>query len=142
MIDILLINSALIALVVTIHFEALLWISNVLPRLPERRGFKILFGIFGALTAHVVEIWAFALGYYYLIREGNAGLLQGNTSNTLLDCAYFSFTTYTSLGLGDIEPIGDIRYLAGLESLTGLVLIGWTASFMYIEMQRYWGNNQ
>ncbi|TQV72627.1 two pore domain potassium channel family protein [Exilibacterium tricleocarpae] len=142
MLDILLINSLLIAAVVIIHFEALTCISNILPRLPDRRRFKILFGIFGSLAAHVVEIWAFALGYYLLIQEGDFGLLQGNTANTLLDCAYFSFTTYTSLGLGDVEPIGKIRYLAGLESLTGLVLIGWTASFMYIEMQRYWTNNK
>jgi hypothetical protein len=28
--------------------------------------------------------------------------------------------------------------LTGLESLTGLVLITWTASFLYYEMQRYW----
>ncbi|HHO59743.1 MAG TPA: two pore domain potassium channel family protein, partial [Thiotrichales bacterium] len=29
-------------------------------------------------------------------------------------------------------------YLTGIESLTGLVLITWTASFLYYEMQRYW----
>ena len=57
---------------------------------------------------------------------------------SLLDCVYFSFTTFTTLGFGDIEPIGDLRYLTGLEALTGLVLITWTASFLYLEMQRYW----
>jgi hypothetical protein len=45
---------------------------------------------------------------------------------------------YTSLGIGDIVPVGNLRFLAGLETLTGLVLITWTASFMYIEMQRFW----
>ena len=64
--------------------------------------------------------------------------LQGNFAGTLLDCVYFSFTTYTPLGTGDIEPIGDLRFLTGLESLTGLVLITWTASFIYLEMTRYW----
>lgn len=29
----------------------------------------------------------------------------------------------TTLGFGDIEPIGDLRYLTGIESLSGLVLI-------------------
>ncbi|MGD8933935.1 MAG: two pore domain potassium channel family protein, partial [Gammaproteobacteria bacterium] len=28
--------------------------------------------------------------------------------------------------------------LVGMESLTGLLLITWTASFLYYEMQRYW----
>lgn len=45
---------------------------------------------------------------------------------------------YTTLGTGDIEPHGDLRYLTGLESLTGLVLITWSASFLYLEMTRYW----
>ena len=31
-----------------------------------------------------------------------------------------------------------LRYLTGLESLTGLVLITWSASFLYLEMTRYW----
>ena len=69
------------------------------------------------------------------------GKLQGNSEGTLLDCVYFSFTTYTTVGYGDIEPIGHLRYLTGIESLTGLVLITWTASFLYYEMQRYWDNN-
>jgi hypothetical protein len=31
-----------------------------------------------------------------------------------------------------------VRFLAGLEGLTGLIMIAWTASFMYIEMQKFW----
>jgi hypothetical protein len=62
----------------------------------------------------------------------------GNHNGSLMDSVYFSFTTYSSLGFGDVEPIGDIRFLVGLEALTGLVLIAWTASFMYLEMSRYW----
>ena len=49
--------------------------------------------------------------------------MEGNLEGTPLDCVYFSFTTYTTLGTRDIEPIGDLRYLTGLESLTELVLI-------------------
>jgi hypothetical protein len=40
--------------------------------------------------------------------------------------------------LGDIQPHGDLRFLTGIESLTGLVLITWTASFLFVEMQRFW----
>jgi hypothetical protein len=64
--------------------------------------------------------------------------LQGNFDGSLIDCSYFSFTTYTTLGFGDIQPIGDLRFLIGMESLTGLVLITWTASFLFLEMNRYW----
>jgi hypothetical protein len=30
--------------------------------------------------------------------------------------------------------------LAGVEALTGLLMISWTASFTYLEMNRYWTN--
>ena len=69
------------------------------------------------------------------------GYLPGNFKGSLLDCVYYSFTTYTTGGTGDIEPIGDLRYVTGLESLTGLVLITWTAPFLYLEMTRYWDRN-
>jgi len=35
-------------------------------------------------------------------------------------------------------PSGPLRFMAGMEALTGLVLIGWTASFMYLQMRRVW----
>jgi len=73
-----------------------------------------------------------------MIQTEGWGTLEGNNSGTIWDCAYFSFTTFTTLGFGDIVRLGDLRYLTGIESLTGLVLITWTASFLYYEMQRYW----
>ena len=42
------------------------------------------------------------------------------------------------MGFGDIEPFGYIRFLAGIEALTGLLLITWSASFLFLEMQRFW----
>ena len=45
---------------------------------------------------------------------------------------------HTTIGFGDISPVGDIKYLTGLQALTGLVLITWTASFLFLEMQKYW----
>jgi hypothetical protein len=80
----------------------------------------------------------FGIAYFLMINYGDFGSLQGNFDGSLLDHVYFSFTTYTSLGIGDIEPIGDIRFLAGLEALTGLALITWSASFMFIEMRKFW----
>jgi hypothetical protein len=35
---------------------------------------------------------------------------------------------------------GYLRYLTGVEALTGLILITWSASFLFIEMQKYWGS--
>ena len=66
------------------------------------------------------------------------GIFKGNYDGSILDNVYFSYTSYTTLGMGDIDPFGHIRHLVGLESLVGLLLITWTASFLYLEMQRYW----
>ncbi len=97
-----------------------------------------MFGVFGALAAHALEVWVFALSYFWMHHAQGWGHFEGNFKGTLLDCAYFSFTTFTTLGIGDIAPHGELRYLVGLEALTGFVLITWTASFLYLEMTRYW----
>ncbi|MCP5145214.1 MAG: two pore domain potassium channel family protein [Gammaproteobacteria bacterium] len=131
-------NVVLVALAVIIHYEFLFHVSSVLPKMRVRPRYRIVLGVFGALVAHAVEIWLFAFAYYVMHEQGDWGRLQGNFSGSLLDCSYFSFTVYTTVGFGDIEPVGNLRYLTGIESLTGLVLITWTASFLYYEMQRSW----
>lgn len=141
LLTIFMINSVLITVVVIIHFEVLNCLSVVLPKIPVTKRYRVLFGVFGGLVAHALEMWIFAIGYFLLLESGQFGSLDGAFNGTLLDCAYFSFTTYTSLGYGDIAPHGYLRYLAGLEALTGLVMITWTASFMFIEMQKFWSRN-
>lgn len=133
-----LINSFLVALAVIVHYEVIYRLAVIIPKLKVRNRLRVLIGIFGALIAHVIEIWLFALGYYFMIRSGQFGMLEGDFNNTLVDCVYFSFVTYSSLGLGDIAPTGDLRFLTGLEAVTGLVMITWTASFLFIEMQKFW----
>lgn len=128
----------MVATVVMIHYEFLYRLTIVMPALNIKHRFRIVLGVFCALIAHAVEIWMFA-GVYYLMHKGEGwGQLKGNFTGSFLDCVYFSFTTYTTLGFGDIEPVGSLRYLVGIESLVGLVLITWTASFLYIEMQKHW----
>ena len=109
-----------------------------MPKMKINHRFRIVIGVFGALIAHAVEIWIFAFAYYFMHRSNGWGNLEGNFTGSLMDCGYYSFTTFTTLGIGDIEPIGDLRYLTGIESLTGLVLITWTASFLYYEIKRFW----
>ena len=139
MLQVLFINSLLVAAAVLIHYGILFQLSRFISTLSIiKPHYRIVIGVFGLLGAHVIEVWLFAFGYFFMINVGDFGTLEGNFANTLQDCAYFSLTTYTSLGFGDIEPVGQLRFLAGIEALTGLVLITWTASFLFIEMQRTW----
>jgi hypothetical protein len=127
-----------VALCVTIHYEFLYQLTRLMPRMKIRHRLRIVLGVIVAMIAHAVEIWIFALTYYVLGRVGGWGSLEGNFDGSLAACGYFSFTTYTTLGFGDIQPFGELRFLVGIESLTGLVLVTWTASFLYIEMTKYW----
>lgn len=140
MILVFILNSLVVAIAVVIHYEFLFRITILVPKMKIKHRFRIVMGVFGALIAHAVEIWVFALAYYLMHHAKMWGSLKGNFSGTLMDCVYFSFTNFTTLGFGDIVPNGHIRFLTGIESLTGLVLITWTASFLYYEMQRYWSS--
>lgn len=131
-------NTFLIFATVLIHYGMLYQLALKLPNVSVHPRYRVLLGVYFILLAHVIEIWLFGLAYYLMINVDGFGTLVGNFNQSLLDCSYFSFTTYTTLGFGDVEPGGHIRFLAGLESLTGLVMITWSASFLFIEMQKYW----
>jgi len=138
MMAVFLINSLVVGIAVMIHYEFLYQMTRYLPKLKVKHRFIIVIGVVTALLAHSVEIWVFGAAYYFMNITTGWGTLEGNFTGTMFDCVYFSFTTFTTLGFGDITPHGNIRYLTGIESLTGLVLITWTASFLYIEMRQYW----
>ena len=132
-----LINSLLITIAVTIHYEVLRLLSVTIPKLQIKHRLRVIVGVFGTICAHVIEIWMFGLAFYLLTQYGDFGSLGGNFDGSLIDSVYFSFTNYTTVGYGDIEPYGALRFLTGVESLTGLSLITWSATFMFIEMSKF-----
>jgi hypothetical protein len=98
--------------------------------------------IAGVLLAHLIEICLFAAGFFLMHTRLGLGAIAGDFNGTTLDYFYFSATTYSTLGVGDLFPTGAIRLVAGIEALTGFVLIGWSASFTYLTMQRSWDQIQ
>jgi hypothetical protein len=138
MIAVVILNSFFVLFAVIVHYEFLYHLTRVIPHLRIRHRYRIVLGVFGTLTAHAVEIWLFAFGYFFLQLLPEWGHLEGRFNGSLLDCSYFSFVTFTTVGFGDINPVGNLRYLAGIEALTGLVLISWTASFLFYEMRSNW----
>lgn len=130
--------SAVVVSVVLIHHEVLVRLGSLLAKMGTHHHFRLIVAVLGVLTAHTLEVWIFASAYFVMHHAVGWGLLIGNFDGTLLDCVYFSFSTFTTVGYGDIEPIGNLRFLTGIEGLTGLVLVSWSASFLFMEMQRYW----
>lgn len=132
----------LVGLAVIIHYESLRAISTFTSDLTIPHRALSLVVIAGVLLAHLIEICLFAVGFFLLHAHLGVGSIAGHFAGSALDYFYFSATTYSTLGVGDLFPTGAIRLVAGLEALTGFVLIGWSASFTYLSMQRSWDKIQ
>ena len=100
----------------------------------------------GLLVAHTLELWVFAVAYFLVDGRANSGeLVMGfdmpgtvALDGDLFDCAYYSVTCYSTLGFGEITPVGPIRLPSGTEALVGLLMIAWSASYTYLYMQQHW----
>jgi hypothetical protein len=55
---------------------------------------------------------------------------------TLEKVVYFSITTYTTVGFGDVVVGPGWRVLAGIEGLTGVVPVGWSTAFVFAVVNR------
>jgi hypothetical protein len=134
------ITALVVIACIFLHYESLSFLTVILKRMHTRARPRILLLIFAILFTHVLEIWIFGFAYYLLISTEGHGALIAQHPLGLLDCVYYSAVCFTTLGLGDVVPAGPVRFLTGTEALTGFVLITWSASFTFIEMQRFWKN--
>jgi hypothetical protein len=85
----------------------------------------------GSITWHRVEgavavyllmglLWAFAYDIVQLLQPGSFGLNTRSIGGAFPELGYFSFTTLTTIGFGDILPVSPLaRSLAVLEGLVG-----------------------
>jgi hypothetical protein len=129
----------LVSACVLMHYETLRLLNDHVPKvtIASTRA-KVLVALVGALISHVLQIAVFALAYWLLRDTFGMGGFGGTFEDSLSSFLYFSSETYTTLGFGDIYPTGSLRMICGIESLVGLLMVSWTASFTYLEMRRYW----
>ncbi|WP_376690341.1 ion channel [Wenzhouxiangella sp. EGI_FJ10409] len=139
-----------VMLAIFFHFEVIAALNRWgAERRLRRRGSShhhhrptLLMVMFALLLAHIAEIWLFGLAYWALLSLPELGAIEGYGSLNFLDCIYFSATTYTTVGWGDLFATGPVRFLAGTEALVGFMLITWSASFVYLIMARTWGEDE
>ena len=125
---------------VWLHYEALRFLMYVVSQWLHSARRSILATVIFLVLLHLVEIMIFAGGYVvlYFGFGSDIGQLQGNFDDSIGDLIYFSFVVYTTVGFGDIVPVGPIRIYTGVEALVGLMLITWSASFTFLIMQEHW----
>ncbi len=49
---------------------------------------------------------------------------------------YFSAVTYTTVGYGDVVLPMGWRLTAGIEALTGILMVGWTSALIFFVLVR------
>ena len=132
------ISCALVVTTTVMHYEFLRGLSSLLPKLPWPGRSRAAVLVLGTFFAHLLEIGLYGAAYFLLKDHFGLGAFGGHFADRISTFLYFSAETYTSLGFGDIFPSGDLRMVCGIEALNGLLLIGWSASFAYVVMERIW----
>ena len=133
----LVLSTFLVVSCIVIHYEVLRLLSIVIPVLEIAVRLRVLLVVLGCFVAHTVEIWLYAIAYLLLDLTA-LGSLKGQVEEQFADFLYFSATSYSTLGIGDVYPTGVFRLISGIESVNGLFLIAWSTSFTYFVMNRLW----
>lgn len=127
--------AVLLALTVVIgtaaaHYQAI----RLLDRYARRalHPYPALLVVIGALvTVHLVEIGAYAI--LFMLAGGPLGLgtFEGSSSASPMGFFYNAAEAYASLGYGDVYPTGDMRLIASIAPLNGILLLSWSGSFLF-----------
>jgi hypothetical protein len=128
MIGNLVLAAFMVGLTVVIHFIGLLMLTWLLRTRGHRfrahesavgQGVAIVFVVLGLVATHTVEIWLYAALYRML------GALPDFES-----ALYFSTTSFTTIGYGDVVLDKGWRLIAAIEGANGLLLFGWSTAFL------------
>lgn len=134
-------GAVLILATVLVHFEIMMFISDRL--VPWAHGFlrgrHIFIAIVGALLlGHIVEIWLWAIAFMLGFHFPELGTVRGQMDGGFNGYLHLSAVNFTSVGDSSISVDGALRYLIGCETLAGLMMITWSASFTYLKMEDVW----
>ena len=83
------------------------------------------------IISHFLHVLLFTLLYYLEIDN-----MMGMHDNAYIDLIYYSISTYTTLGIGDIYFTGDARIISGIQAIIGLIMIAWSASHIYLKIKK------
>lgn len=133
-----LLSVILVAVTFTFHYRVLLWLGFNTPRLKVKTQTQVLVIVLVLFAAHLTEIGFYALVYNWSVSQLGLGVFQGGPIDDPMSYLYYSGVIYSTLGLGDIQPQGHIRFITAIEALNGFLLITWSASFTFLAMGRLW----
>lgn len=68
----------------------------------------------------------FVMIYATIMAGGNRCI---DSPRDYIDIYYFSFTTFTTLGYGDMRPVGVCRIITSIEAVSGYIFLGLVVAF-------------
>jgi len=104
-----------------ISFVLILMVFNSLINRKLKIGYTVLIGLI------IVPLFFAKL---YMIWESESCIV-GELDNNSYDFIYYSYTTYTTLGYGDLRPVGPCRVISSVEAVLGYVFMAFLASQFY-----------
>ncbi len=125
----LLVLFLLVSACVTIHglgmMLGLRWLTRAWPRRERHISLPHTFWIlirvvFGLLLLHLLQITVWAL-FYHL-----RGCFQSFDTSF-----YYSATSYSTAGYGDVIPPATWRVYGAIEAVTGVLMFGWSTGVLF-----------
>jgi hypothetical protein len=120
------------------HFFALRWLARLPTRSDWPLDVNVLALVIAIFALHLVEIALYASLYGTSVSVLGLGSFSGGSPTNAMEYLYYSGVIFTSLGLGDIYPLGHLRFITAIEALNGFLLITWSASFTFLAMSDAW----
>ena len=126
----LILGSGVFAACVAVHAGFMLFAVRVIGPKLQKTGSSLdlvstMVMAVGALAiAHFIEIciWALAMTLVGAVRPEDGPL-------------YFAFTSYTTLGYGDVVAEADWRLLGPASAMNGILLFGWSTAVIFQVLQ-------
>ncbi|MEL7025285.1 MAG: ion channel [Pseudomonadota bacterium] len=113
------------------HYLAMHWLYRWVLCCALGKALKSQLLLIALVLVHLVEAAVYTIAFALGARLGLGGFIQSEPVSAM-SSYYFSLVNYTSLGLGDIYPSGHQRFIAGLESLNGFLLISCSAALLFL----------
>jgi hypothetical protein len=110
------------------HYEALNQIRKF-ARIRQRPHLTIPTVLTFVILAHICEILIYLVVYIFAAGPLQLGHFSGEHSG-MLGLFYFAAETYSSLGAGQTTPHGELRVIASISSLNGILLLAWSGAFL------------
>jgi len=115
-----------------IHLAGLELIRWLKPERHQHSPFGLLLTFWGLALLHMIEIGIAAVVVATLLGDPAYGMLSdGMNGSDAADYLYFAGISFSTLGYTGMEATGPIRLMVMMLSLSGFMLITWSATFIY-----------